>query len=173
MTVSDPKTGQALRPAILCCLDGSPASWRALDHACAASMATRSRLIVLCVVPPGPFSREMQEYARIEHFGDDADPLLFEMVAGGILDQARARAAEHGCEDAEFVAKRGEPSTAILAAAREANAGEIVLGRRNRPELVSAVLGSVSRQVVSKATCPCTLVADQQRGKTIAARAFT
>jgi nucleotide-binding universal stress UspA family protein len=160
MTTSEQRTLRQLRPAILCCVDGSPASWRALDYACAASKATRRRLVVLCIAPPGPFSEEMQEYARMEHFGDDADPLLFDMVVGGILDLARARAAGNGCKSVEFVGKRGDAASAILAAARDLNVVEIVLGRRKRPELVAAVLGSVSRQVVKGASCPCTLVTD-------------
>jgi nucleotide-binding universal stress UspA family protein len=153
--------GIGRRGLILCCVDGSDGGWRALDHACAAARSGQGRLVLLCVVPPGPFSDEMLEYARVEHFRDDADPLLFDMVTKAILGAARARAAAQGCGEVAPLARRGEPAETIVAVARELGAEEIVLGRRRRSGLAAAVLGSVSRKVAQEAPCACTIVPDR------------
>ena len=142
---------------ILCGVDGSEGGWRALDLACAAAKARRARLVVVCVVPAGEFPEEMEEFARVEHYAGDADPLLFDMVSKGVLDRAREAAEGAGVTDADYVARRGEAAEEIAALAQTLGAAEIVVGRRRR-RWPAALLGSVSAALAARAPCPVTIV---------------
>jgi nucleotide-binding universal stress UspA family protein len=141
---------------ILCGVDGSEGGWRALDHACAQARARKARLVFACVVPSGDFPEEMEEFARIEHAAEHAGALLFEMVAGGVLELARERAERAGVSDAEYLARRGEAADELCALARQRKAEEIVVGRRRRWAAL-ALLGSVSARLAAEAPCPVTI----------------
>jgi nucleotide-binding universal stress UspA family protein len=52
----------------------------------------------------------------------------------------------------------GDPGTEIVALARERDANLIVMGSRGRTQLASIVLGSVSRKVLSHASCSVLIV---------------
>lgn len=142
---------------ILCGVDGSEGGWRALEQACAAGKARKARLIAVCVVPAGEFPEEMEEFARVEHAAEDADPMLFDMVSRGVLDRAREMIERSGVADAEYVARRGEAEEEIVALAETLGAAEIVVGRRRR-RWPAALLGSVSGALAAKAPCPVTIV---------------
>ena len=101
--------------------------------------------------------RNPREQKAIEHDAEHADALLFEMVSGGVLERARARAEKAGVMDAEYAARRGEAADEICALARRRDAAEIVVGRRRRRWAAIALLGSVSASLVSEAPCPVTV----------------
>jgi nucleotide-binding universal stress UspA family protein len=142
---------------ILCGVDGSEGGWRALDEACSAALARKARLVFVCVVPSGDFPEEMEEFARMEHSAEHADSLLFDMVARGVLADAKRRAERAGVADAEYVARRGEAADEICELAGNLRAAEIVVGRRRRHWAALALLGSVSAKLAAEAPCPVTI----------------
>jgi nucleotide-binding universal stress UspA family protein len=87
------------------------------------------------------------------------------IVPDELLDQAGKEAAKTAAEGAELANSAGfdasssvreedRASTAILAAAKEADAGIIVLGSHGRGPVGSAVLGSVATSVAHHADLP-------------------
>ena len=56
------------------------------------------------------------------------------------------------------VVHEGDPASAILAVAKEADADLIVMGRRGLGDLAGLLLGSVSQKVTHLAECACLTV---------------
>lgn len=151
-------TASAPPRPILCAFDGSDGARRALRYAQAAAAARGAELIVAHVVPAGEELPEaVEEFARIEHLGGEAEALMTCAMAADDASVAAAQMAAKG-RPAECVVLRGEPAEAILALAEARNVGEIVLGRRGRSAAAAALLGSVSRRVAAASRWPCTIV---------------
>ncbi len=58
----------------------------------------------------------------------------------------------------QYLLAEGDPGTAILRTAKEANCDLIVMGSHGRTGLAHLLMGSVAEQVVRKATCPVLIV---------------
>lgn len=136
-------------------VDGSEASLRAVDRA--ANMAGYTGAPVTIVVawrkatkdalgnPPSGFASvdEATEHrkAGAEHF----------------VDKARARLLERTPDaTVELLVETGRPDEVLAKAS--ADAGLLVVGARGRGDLASLLLGSTSRAVLHRASCPVTIV---------------
>jgi len=86
-----------------------------------------------------------------ENVADDTSPT--QITAG---KQAQNRLHDDGIA-VETTSTSGNPATAILAAAEEIDADQIVLGGRKRSPLGSLIFGSVSQAVMLDATVPVTI----------------
>jgi nucleotide-binding universal stress UspA family protein len=75
----------------------------------------------------------------------------------GLLDDARARAEEAGVT-AYTRLLRGEPADEIVAYADAVDADLIVVGSRGHGAVTSALLGSVSREILREARRPVLVV---------------
>jgi nucleotide-binding universal stress UspA family protein len=76
------------------------------------------------------------------------------------LDRARAEAERRGITcDAEIL--EGDPATCIADAARYRNADLIVVGSRGHGALTSALIGSVSRALMSRSPVPVMIVRER------------
>ena len=136
--------------AIVCAVDESDAIDDMVRVAQALASALRGRLVLVHVAPPTEApgvsaAPAGQERLREEELADAR--ALLEGVAGR-LDAG----------DAEQRAEVGSPADRIVAIADEEDAALVVIGSRGRGDVKSALLGSVSHGVASKATCPVVIV---------------
>lgn len=136
--------------AIVCAVDESDAIDDVVRVAQALAWALRGRLVLVHVAPPTEApgvsaAPAGQERLREEELADAR--ALLEGVAGR-LDAG----------DAEQRAEVGSPADRIVAIADEEDAALVVIGSRGRGDVKSALLGSVSHGVASKATCPVVIV---------------
>jgi nucleotide-binding universal stress UspA family protein len=136
--------------AIVCAVDESDAIDDVVRVAQALASALRGRLVLVHVAPPTEApgvsaAPAGQERLREEELAD-ARALLEDLA--GRLDAG----------DAEQRAEVGSPADRIVAIADEEDAALVVIGSRGRGDVKSALLGSVSHGVASKATCPVVIV---------------
>ena len=133
---------------ILCALDFSDASLRALDYAVSLAREARSVLHVVHVVDwpaehdvtaPG---FELEDFRR--HLADHA----FLRLRATIPEASRGQSA------AEEVVTFGKAHAAILRIAAEKRSDLIVLGVRGRGAIDLTLFGSTAHHVVRGATCP-------------------
>jgi nucleotide-binding universal stress UspA family protein len=133
---------------ILCAYDGSKAAEKAFDYALALATAFSAELSVLAVAqPPEP--------------PEDVE-------TGAMLESARERfekafAALRAKADAVHVAPKfevavGHPPEQILYHADSFGADHIVLGHRGKNAFERWLMGSVSKRVISYASCSVTVV---------------
>lgn len=118
---------------ILCAVDDSEAAGRVLATAQALAGALGADLVAVHVVP-------------------GADGNTDEAVSA-----VRARLSEAG-RAPDLRVLEGAPAQAIMETADREGAELLVVGARGRGPLSSAVLGSVSRELASRARCPVVIV---------------
>ena len=136
---------------VVCGVDDSREARLALRAAHALAGRLGARLVVVHA-PPDPAVP-----------GVSAAPDGVRRVAAAEEEDARALVggllAEIDVRDAEIrVAFGSTPGRALVAVADEEAAGLVVVGARGRGALASAVLGSVSSDVVAHAHCPVLIV---------------
>jgi nucleotide-binding universal stress UspA family protein len=154
MAVTKPAGG-----TVVCCVDGSDLSMRAVEAGLAVVGAGVTPVFVTVVAPLdetlvsgtgfaggtlSPAESEELERAR------DAD-------AADVLRRASAAA---GVPDAATQILLGDAGSTVCQYARETGARAIVIGTRGRGGLKRAVLGSVSDYVVRNAPCPVVVTGD-------------
>ena len=133
---------------ILLAFDQARSSGRAAVEAIGRAAATGADLVVLSVVEqhnlhlPGGLSRRVDE---------ERDRLA--SAAQVVVRQAR----EAGVP-ATFLVWEGDPAEAIVEASTAEHADLIVLGSRSRKNLRRLILGSVSSEVVRRASCEVVVV---------------
>ena len=142
------------RPLLLC-YDGSEAAERAIR-------------IAPVLVGPGRAARVLYAYKPTERSlgvapavtGGRIDaPVLGEADAHAIVDRGVAIARDAGFEAEPLLTVADRPTAALIAdQAEQLDAPAIVMGQRGMSGLKSAVLGSVSRDVVNAYHRPVVLV---------------
>jgi nucleotide-binding universal stress UspA family protein len=127
---------------VLCAVDFSECSRRALNHAIVVAKWYGARLSVLHV---HPVSRPpLAASAAVLSPADHAE--LLAQLRALVPDRVR------GVVPVEFLVLEGHAAEEILAAAEDADL--VVLGTHGRSGLEHMVLGSVAENVVRKAACP-------------------
>ena len=125
--------------------DGSDPAKRALQRA-ADLAANGDRIVVVAAAEP---------HARTGiETGSHLDPSEFEQRRGD-LEEAQRLLSERGI-DAEPVEAHGDPGTAIVEAAKDADL--IIVGSRGLNPVQRILLGSVSSKVVHRAACDVLVV---------------
>lgn len=131
---------------ILCCVNGSAHSRKAVEAAVELARGRDCALVFLLVNQTRPASG----YPAIKAMTDDE--------AREILDVAVRYARSHGVREARPVLAEGrDVAAAILQFAAEQQAGHIVVGTGNPPFIGRLLLGSVSEAVVAGAACSVTV----------------
>jgi nucleotide-binding universal stress UspA family protein len=130
---------------VLLGIDGSPASDRALELVAGIDWPAGSLLRLVVATPPPP------EWGVIDVGGEVVDRLADEDRR--ILERAAARFDGRPL-DVQSVMRHARPASAILDEAAEMAADLIVVGNRGRGPFQTALLGSVSAEVVDRASCP-------------------
>ena len=139
-------------PRVIVATDGSPGANRAVDAAARLAKATRADLVILTV--GGNISgTELRRLADVQ--GDLSEKL--ESEAKQVLERARERARRHGVT-AKLQSAWGDPTQAIMDAARRQKADILVIGRRGHSRLAGLLLGSVSQKLTSLAPCKVMVV---------------
>jgi nucleotide-binding universal stress UspA family protein len=140
--------------SILCAVDGSGEAHRAVAVAQGLAAAMGARLVLAHAVesPDGRASANARALAREpERPGPRGHP-----AGDAVIDSLRA---DLDLGDAvEVRVDLGPPARVLAAAAAEEGAELIVVGRRDRSDLAASLLGSVSRELTTKAPCPVVVV---------------
>jgi len=133
---------------IVCPVDFSPISKRALDHAAVIARWYEAELVVLHVVPFMPtlfgFPAAVNTAAVA---AADADAVIPELTR--FVEQAEAAVSA-----TETIVRSGSPAAEILRYAAESEADLLVLGTHGRTGFERFMVGSVTEKVLRKAPCP-------------------
>jgi nucleotide-binding universal stress UspA family protein len=140
---------------ILAAIDGSEASYMALDFAVSLAKKYSASLTILAVVeplsptpsptiPPGvvePYMNEVKTYYK------------------GILEKAMERAAEGNKRlDVNTILLHGRAWEKIVGECRNGGYDLLVMGSRGLGGIKGFILGSVSKRAVEEAPCPVLIV---------------
>jgi nucleotide-binding universal stress UspA family protein len=143
--------------SIVCGVDGSADSQRALEIAAQLANRLRARLVLAHV---GELAHV--PYAAAAPFGGMAGGIavaeeieVLEEAGKRLLDQV---ARDAGLTDVERELEFGSPAEALADLADEEEAELIVVGSRGRGAFKAAFLGSVSNSLVGIARCPVLIV---------------
>jgi nucleotide-binding universal stress UspA family protein len=144
---------------IVCPVDFSPISKRALDHAAAIARWYEAELVVLHVVPFMPtlfgFPAAVDSAAVASA---DADAVIPELTR--FIEPAQTMVSA-----AQMTVRSGSPAQEILRHAAEAKADLLVLGTHGRTGFERFMVGSVTEKVLRKAPCPVLTVPARCEGQ--------
>jgi len=143
--------------SILIATDGSSAANRAVDLAAELSVTQNCALHLISVVRNIQVPPDMQNMARVEHFGETRLNVL-EFVANQVLDTAVARAEAKGASVAHRTVGYGDPATAIAKHAKKHGIALLVIGTRGLSQVKGVLMGSVSRKVTEISEVNCLIV---------------
>ena len=141
--------------SILCPVDHSRVSRRALEDGIQLARALGGRLVVLSVIPDVSWLTAAAETGQLS-----GAKLEHEAKWVKELDEFLAKVSFDGVEWEREV-RHGAPHEQITAAARERGADLLVMGATGRTGIVRVLLGSVTRRVLRQLPCSLLLVKDQ------------
>ena len=143
---------------ILCPLDFSKHSNRALDTACELARDNQATLTIMhaYVIPSYP----LPEGYVLASSETVAEILSKTQQA---MNEARAKAVANGVPSVDIVMSEGAPFSEIVRAAREHASDLIVIATHGRTGLKHALLGSVTEKVVRKAPCAVLTIRDSEQ----------
>lgn len=142
---------------ILCPVDGSPQSDRAVDLAADLAQQYGAKLTLLHVAPAAGIPSGFEHYlaAEFKVFPQEAAQTV---IGRRIVEEATQRARRNRQVSPVEVVDRGDAAERILALAAEQKADCIVVGRRGHGRLAGLLLGGVSNKVAQLASCTVMLV---------------
>ena len=138
---------------IVCAVDFSENSRRAVDFARALAAASSSDLVIANIVS------KLKLEESFKRFRD-----MSEAEREGYREHAIRQAEEDICSvlqvcgGAQSIVKIGDPYSAINEVAAETDAGLIVMGARGLSPVKGAMLGSIAESVVKASPCPVVIV---------------
>ena len=139
---------------ILCAIDGSETSLKALEHAVDLSSKYNAELLILSVVNElsFPFAAEFGLWAKESH--EAVTRMILESLNSSMTE---IRLKNPGLKvDAEI--KEGRPASVIVEIAQERDFDLVVIGRSGYGLVERLVMGSVSSEVVNTCTKPVLIV---------------
>ncbi len=140
------------RNTIVCAVDGSDDSFRALDAAVVLADGLWANLDIVYVIddtytPADSLAGALPFLAR--HSGDN------DTAAAAAVDRAKQRASEALSEHrVNTIVAHGEPADTLALIGRERLAMSIVMGSHGLSGWSAAVLGSVTKRTLQRADCP-------------------
>jgi nucleotide-binding universal stress UspA family protein len=139
---------------ILVPIDFSPVSRAVVATAVRLARLTRSRLVLVNVVPPPP--------VLVSDFGpvyEDMGPLLKSMQESADRELAKFKASVgRGKTPVSTIRLFGQPGPVILAEAQKRQAAYIVLGSHGHTSFYDLVVGSTASLVLKRSMCPVLVV---------------
>jgi nucleotide-binding universal stress UspA family protein len=143
---------------IVIATDGSPGAWAAVQEGLALATEVGADAAFVTVRHDAPllgdpwYQRHLT--AQLGH-------------AREALERAEAEAKRLGVPcDSEIL--EGDPATCIAEAAEARNADLVVVGSRGHGALTSALIGSVSREVMTRSPAPVMIVREPAHDRTLA-----
>ncbi|MEH6629855.1 MAG: universal stress protein [Halopseudomonas aestusnigri] len=140
---------------ILCAVDGSDHSMRAVEKASALAMKFDGEVIFLTVAKAVKMNEGLRRFMEVEHVsGQDAQYVL-DSFSQEVLTEAKEIAKKIGVKRIRTEVKVGPPARTIVEFADKEKVNAVVMGSRGHGDLESLLLGSVSHKVasLSKVTC--------------------
>jgi nucleotide-binding universal stress UspA family protein len=142
---------------ILVASDASPAANRAVTMAVQIAGKFDADLSILYVIRDMQLPPEIERMAEIEKIKGDRTEIM-KVVAETAMKGAKAQAEQGGAKRIQTSIANGDPSNAIMQAAKEQNADLVVLGTRGLGQVQGMLLGSVSRKVSNLLPGNCLIV---------------
>lgn len=144
---------------IVCAIDGSELSTKALKHALALAAKTGAKLTAVTVTEPSIIVSPGAEMMMVDTSAiiADLDKAKAES-AKGILAEADAQAKASGAAITGLHVANSTAADGILHAAREQGADLIVMGSHGRRGLGRLLLGSQASEVLSHSELPVLIV---------------
>lgn len=144
---------------IVCAIDGSELSTKALTHALALAAKTGGKVTAVTVTEPSVIVSPGAEMMMIDTSSiiADLDKAKAES-AKGILADAEAQAKAAGTTLSGVHVANSTAAEGILHAARERKADLVVMGSHGRRGLGRLLLGSQASEVLSHAEIPVLIV---------------
>jgi nucleotide-binding universal stress UspA family protein len=136
---------------ILIATDGSPEARMAVELGIEIASDHEASVVLVQVIPPVR-TTEFNPGVRIQ-----AIPAELRLRRAVALHDAAQLAGEHGVQST-FEVLTGDPADEIVAYADSIDADLVVIGSRRRGVLASALLGSVSREVLRESRRPVLVV---------------
>lgn len=173
---------------VLVAVDGTEASAKALEMACALADNYEANLGLLCVIEPAELDDEAiragvhEGVLREPNYGAwnrmlmSTSDAYMEAERGAYAVQVGTAVAEHTVAEAEAYAKdssakaiktfirSGNVADSIVDVAKANNADLIVMGHDQEGLLKSLIKGSVAEKVVRNAPCPCLVYSHPKAG---------
>jgi nucleotide-binding universal stress UspA family protein len=154
---------------ILLAIDGSPSADRALDLVAALPWRDGGRVRIVSVAPSRaeilgvPWS--IAGPSSIVEAEDD----VLRVHRDTLADAERELRSVRSDLVIEPVLLRGRPASVIVDEARDMSADLLVVGHRGQGRWASALLGSVSAEIVDQAPCPVLVARDDRIGPVVLA----
>lgn len=133
---------------VLCAIDFSDCSRRALDHAIAIGRWFGADIDVLHVTPEPLVSGRAEMQMRLQALRTEAHAEAIQQTKR-FIESARASDL-----NVHVSVERGDPAAVIVAAAPSAEAGLVVMGTHGRSGFERLLLGSVTERVLRRVRCP-------------------
>ena len=166
---------------ILCPMDGSDHSRKALQLAVDLAKASNAKLVLLHALLTQANSAELQRFAEVEGLTKSVQPEINRLLAlegrleygyeeppaqsralvevgQHILDGAKLDAEESGVKHVSSILVSGDAASKILQCIEEEGIDCVVMGARGLSDIKSMVLGSVSHKISNQAPGVCVTV---------------
>lgn len=134
--------------------DGSESANRALDFAVDRAKAQGGSVLIAHVLEWSPYSFLTPTELEERHKRRNEE---LARAQGAVIDPAIARCKDAGIP-VEGTVKYGHIAEVICDIAREASAGQVVIGRTGHSSLSSRIFGSVAGSLAQAAPVPVTIV---------------
>lgn len=134
---------------ILAATDGSEGATRAVVTAAQLSKAWGAKLVIMTATP----ALSTDDVAAAGMLGTAP-----QRISREVLSEAKACALRAGTSNVEAFEGLGDPVRAILDFADTEQADMVVVGRRGRGRLAGLLLGSISQNLATRASCPVVVV---------------
>ncbi len=155
-------------------VDGSEASYRAVELACEFAVKFGAKLHLVYVIKHLRLSEAFLEFAQAEGIGPRQEPLslirhpgpihtgrpyqgpvvsyeMMEKIAEKVIVPARRTAEKRGVKAVRPEVLRGDPAEVLLNYVKAARIDLLFAGRRGLSQIAGLVLGSVSAKLLSHA----------------------
>jgi nucleotide-binding universal stress UspA family protein len=131
--------------------DGSATAQRAVQHAAAMAVADGARLVIVSAYTPGDTRAPTDDVDALPR--DIRYTLTDRVQTEELAEEGRRLAKAAGVAKVVVQALEGEPSQVLRDAARDFDAGLIVVGSRGLTSHAHFILGSVASSVAHHAPC--------------------